>query len=209
MYSATDLIPLSALQHYVFCPRQCALIHVEQLWEENLFTAEGRILHDKADSGKVEIRGDVKTVTGLPLRSLTLGLTGKADVVEFHRREGVWHPFPVEYKRGRAKTHNADAVQLCAQGLCLEEMLNLPVPEGALYYGKTRRRLAVSLDASLREVTAAIAGAVHALLQGGRTPPPVSDKRCGACSLAQQCLPASLARQGAAVRYLESLRRAE
>ena len=206
MYSEADLIPLSALQHYGFCPRRCALIYVEQIWEENLFTAEGRLLHDKADSGKVEVRGDVKTATGLPLRSLQLGLAGKADVVEFHRREGVWHPFPVEYKRGKAKSYHADAVQLCAQALCLEEMLNLPVPEGALYYGKTRRRLAVSLDASLRETTAAIAGAVHALLQSGVTPPPAADERCKACSLAEQCLPGPLARLGAAGRYLESLR---
>jgi CRISPR-associated exonuclease Cas4 len=206
MYPEADLIPLSALQHYVFCPRQCALIHVEQIWEENLFTAAGRLLHDKADSGKAEIRGDVKTVTGLPLRSLALGLAGKADVVEFHRREGVWHPFPVEYKRGKAKTHNADAVQLCAQALCLEEMLGLPVPEGALFYGKIRRRLAVSLDASLRETTASIAESVHALLQSGISPPPVADERCGACSLSAQCLPRPLARQGAAGRYLESLR---
>jgi CRISPR-associated exonuclease Cas4 len=207
MYPASDLIPLSALQHYVFCPRQCALIHVEHIWEDNLFTAEGRLLHDKADSGKVEVRGDIKTATGLPLRSLALGLAGKADVVEFHRREGSWHPFPVEYKRGKPKAYNADAVQLCAQALCLEEMLGLPVPEGALFYGKTRRRLAVFLDASLRESTAATAGAVHALLQSGVTPPPVADERCAACSLAGQCLPAPLARQGAAGRYLESLRR--
>ena len=205
-YPAADLIPISALPHYVFCPRRCALIHVEQIWEENLFTAEGRLLHDKADSGKVEVRGDVKTVFGLPLRSLALGLAGKADVVEFHRRAGVWHPFPVEYKRGKAKTHNADAVQLCAQALCLEEMLGLPVPEGALFYGKTRRRLAVSLDAPLRELTANIAKNVHALLQSGTSPPPVADARCSACSLAQQCLPRPLARQGAAGLYLESLR---
>jgi CRISPR-associated exonuclease Cas4 len=207
MYPEADLVPLSALQHYVFCPRQCALIHVEQIWKENLFTAEGRLLHDKADSGRVEVRGDVKTVTGLPLRSLRLGLAGKADVVEFHRRKGDWHPFPVEYKRGKPKKHNADAIQLCAQALCLEEMLHMPVTEGALFYGKTRRRLAVSLDTSLRETTTAIAGAVHALLQSGVTPPPVADERCGTCSLAEQCLPGPLVRQGAAGRYLEALRR--
>jgi CRISPR-associated exonuclease Cas4 len=205
-YPEADLVPLSALQHYVFCPRQCALIHVEQIWEENLFTAEGRLLHEKADGGRVEVRGDVKTAAGLPLRSLALGLAGKADVVEFHRREGVWRPFPVEYKRGKAKTLNADAIQLCAQAMCLEEMLGLPVPEGALFYGKTRRRRVVSLDASLREKTAAVAEAVHALLQSGITPPPVVADHCGACSLALQCMPAPLARQGAAGRYLESLR---
>lgn len=133
MYSAADLMPISALQHYLFCPRQCALIHLEQIWAENLYTAEGRLLHEKADSGKTEVRGDVKSVTGLLVRSLELGVTGKADVVEFHRREGIWHPFPVEYKRGRPKSHDADKIQLCAQALCLEEMLGLPVPEGALF----------------------------------------------------------------------------
>jgi CRISPR-associated exonuclease Cas4 len=207
MYPPADLVPLSALQPYMYCPRRCALIHVEMIWEENLFTADGRLLHDKADSGKVEMRGDVKIATGLPLRSLALGLAGKADVVEFHRREGVWHPFPVEYKRGKAKSYDADAVQLCAQALCLEEMLGLPVPEGALFYGKTKRRRAVSLDAPLRTITAATAKAVHDLLQGGVTPPPAADERCGGCSLAEQCLPRPLARQGAAGRYLEALRR--
>ena len=206
MYPPADLIPISALQHYVVCPRRCALIHTEQIWEENIFTAEGRLLHDKADSGKVEVRGDIKTVTGLPLRSLKLGLTGKADVVEFHRRKATWHPFPVEYKRGKATTYNADAIQLCAQALCLEEMLGLSVPEGALFYGKTRRRRAVSLDASLRATTTTVAEAAHALLQSGVTPPPVTDEHCGACSLAEQCLHGPLARPGAAGRYLESLR---
>lgn len=103
MYSAAELIPLSALQHYLYCPRQCGLIHLEQIWVENAYTAEGRILHEKAHGGTTETRGDCKTTTGLPLRSLTLGLSGQADVVEFHRRENVWHPFPVEYKRGRTR----------------------------------------------------------------------------------------------------------
>lgn len=205
MYPAADLIPLSALQHYLYCPRQCALIHLEQVWEENLHTAEGRILHEKADSGKTEVRGNLKTVTGLPLRSLTLGITGKADVVEFHRQGEVWLPFPVEYKRGRPKAHDADKIQLCAQALCLEEMLGLPVPEGALFYGKTRRRLTVPLDSVLRTATTEAAKAVHALMRDGLTPPPVADNRCAACSLAEQCLPRPLARRGGALRYLQSL----
>lgn len=205
MYTSSDLIPISALQHFLFCPRQCALIHLEQIWEENLYTAEGRLLHEKADSGKVEVRGDVKTVTGLLLRSCTLGITGKADVVEFHRREGVWHPFPVEYKRGRPKAHNADTIQLCAQAVCLEEMLGLPVPEGALFYGKTRRRLAVPINAALRKAMEETAGAVHSLMRCAVTPPPVADERCAACSLAEQCLPRPLSRTNAATRYLESL----
>lgn len=205
MYAAADLIAISALQHYLFCPRQCALIHLEQIWEENLYTAEGRLLHEKADSGKSETRGEVKTVTGLLMRSLTLGVTGKADVVEFHRREGLWHPFPVEYKRGRAKAHDADKVQLCAQALCLEEMLCLPVSEGALFYGTTRRRLPVSFDAALRQATREIAAAVHALMHSAITPPPPADERCAACSLAEQCLPLSICRKNAATRYLQSL----
>lgn len=205
MYAADDLIALSALQHYRYCPRRCALIHLEQIWAENIYTAEGRILHEKADSGKVEVRGDVKIVTGLPLRCLRLGLTGKADVVEFHREDKVWKPYPVEYKRSRSKSHDADKIQLCAQALCLEEMLGVTVEEGALFYGKTRRRLAVSFDAVLREATANIAAAVHELLQQGVTPPPFADARCPACSLLEECMPKTLVRKGAASRYLDLL----
>lgn len=190
MYSAAELIPLSALQHYLYCPRQCGLIHLEQIWVENAYTAEGRILHEKAHGGTTETRGDCKTATGLPLRSLTLGLSGQADVVEFHRRENVWHPFPVEYKRGRAKKHDADRVQLCAQALCLEEMLGVPVPEGALFYGASRRRQNVIFDDALRESTRNTAEGVHALIRKGTTPPPPHDTaRCAACSLQEQCFP--------------------
>ncbi len=207
MYPEADLIPISALQHYLYCPRQCALIHLEQVWEENIYTAEGRILHEKADSGKTETRGDIKTVASLPLRSLSLGLTGKADMVEFHREGALWRPFPVEYKHGTPKAQAADKIQLCAQGLCLEEMLGLPVPEGALFYGKIRRRLAVALDAQLRAATAEAAADVHKLMREGITPPPAADERCAGCSLAEQCLPRHLARKGAASLYLQALQR--
>lgn len=138
------LIPLSALQHHLFCPRQCALIHVEGLWAEDAATAEGRILHERADSGQRETRPNVRIARGLALRSLTLGVAGRADVVEFHGRPP--RPFPVEYKRGKPKAHRADEVQLCAQAICLEEMCNVDVPEGALFYGVTRRRLPVTFD---------------------------------------------------------------
>ena len=205
MYSEDELIPISALQHYLFCPRQCALIHLDQVWTENVFTAEGRLLHERADSGKSVARGDVKTVTGLLLCSRELGLSGKADVVEFHRQNGQWRPFPVEYKRGRPKKHEADKVQLCAQALCLEEMLGLPVPEGALFYGATRRRQAVSFDDVLRGVTSQTAMAVHDLLQSGRLPPPRRDDACAACSLAGACLPGL--NRGRAASFLDSLRR--
>lgn len=205
MYSSDDRIPISALQHYRFCPRQCALIYIEQIWDENLHTAEGRILHEKADSGKTKKRVDLKKVSGLWLCSSTLGLSGRADVVEFHRREGVWRPFPVEYKRGRPKAHNADVIQLCAQAICLEEMIGLPVPEGALFYGKTRRRLAVKISAALRAATRETAEAVHLLMRGRAVPAPAADDRCAACSLADQCLPRPISRRGAASRYLRSL----
>ena len=140
-YSEDDLIMISALQHFAFCPRQCALIHIEQVWTESGLTAEGRIMHEKVHEEQRESRGAVRIECGIPLRSLRLGLIGKADVVEFHRiGKGVWQPFPVEYKRGKPKPDHCDKVQLCAQAMCLEEMLSVPVPEGALFYGRTRRR---------------------------------------------------------------------
>ena len=183
------LVPLSALQHFIYCPRQCALIHCEQEWSENLFTAEGRLLHEKADSGKRESRKDLRIETGVLLRSVPLCLVGKADVVEYHRRGEVWHPFPVEYKRGRPKKDNADRVQLCAQALCLEDMHGLEVPEGALFYGSTRQREPVAFTAGLREETRAIAQDVAALFKGTALPPARADACCTSCSLAEQCGP--------------------
>ncbi len=140
MEESDDLIPLSALQHYLYCPRQCALIHVERLWAENRQTAEGRLLHDRADKPQIERRHGVRTITAMPLSSAELGITGVADVVESRTDEGGERPFPVEYKRGRPKAHRADEVQLCAQALCLEAMFGCKVEEGALFYGQTRRR---------------------------------------------------------------------
>lgn len=205
MYSEDELIPISALQHYLFCPRQCALIHLDQVWTENVFTAEGRLLHERADSGKSVSRGEIKTVTGLLLSSRELGLSGKADVVEFHRKGELWRPFPVEYKRGRPKKHGADKVQLCAQALCLEEMLGLSVPEGALFYGATRRRQSINFDDSLRNLTIQTARDVHDLLQAGRLPAPRQGETCAACSLAGACLPCL--NRGRAAAFLDSLRR--
>lgn len=150
MDESDDLIPLSALQHYLYCPRQCALIHVERLWAENRQTAEGRLLHDRADTPQIERRHGVRTITAMPLSSAELGIAGVADVVEFRADEAGEHPFPVEYKRGRPKGHRADEVQLCAQALCLEAMFGCNVEEGALFYGQTRRRQAVAFDNDLR-----------------------------------------------------------
>ena len=205
-YADDNLIALSALRHFLYCPRSCALIHLEQIWEENAYTAEGRLLHERADSGKAETRGDIKTVTGLWLCSRELGLSGRADVVEFHREDGQWLPYPVEYKRGRPKTHDSDRVQLCAQALCLEEMLGLPIPEGALFYGKTRRRQVVTFDEALRQKTQQTAVDVHEILRQGVTPPPAADERCAGCSLQEECLPDASAGRSSAAHYLEALR---
>lgn len=199
-----ELIPLSALQHYLFCPRQCALIHVEQLWAEDAATAEGRLLHEKADSGRPERRPGVRIVRGVALRSVALGVSGKADVVEFHNggRAERGTPFPVEYKRGKPKAHRADEVQLCAQAICLEEAFGVPVPEGALFYGETRRRQGVAFDDGLRALTAQIAAAARAMIAAQKTPAPVHMPACRRCSLVDLCQPARLEKPPSVARWL-------
>jgi CRISPR-associated exonuclease Cas4 len=185
-----DLVFLSALNHYLYCPRRCALIHIEQLWDENLFTAEGRIMHDKVDSANTESRGNVRIEYSVPIRSLRLGLIGKADVVEFHRMDdGKWLPFPVEYKRGKPKIDDCDKVQLCAQAICLEEMLNVEIKNGALFYGRTRRREDVMIDEKLRQETEDAAMKVHALIESAATPKAEYSKKCKKCSLYELCMP--------------------
>jgi len=203
-YSITEeeLLPLSALQHYIFCRRQCALIHVEQVWSENLFTAEGRLMHDHVDTAGDISRGDVRIEYGVPLRSFRLGLIGKADVVEFHRCGDELIPFPVEYKRGKPKGDMSDRVQLCAQAICLEEMMNVAIPGGALFYGRTRRRQEVVFDETLRLETEETARHVHDLIQKRETPPPELSKKCKSCSLVQACMPDTCARRKKASRYL-------
>ncbi len=213
-YSEDDFLPLSALQHLLFCERQCALIHIERLWEENLYTAEGRIMHERVDAGGKESRGDVRLAFGLPIRSLRLGLSGKADVVEFHREEGdngrpIWRPFPVEYKRGRPKKELWDKVQLCAQALCLEEMLGCEVPEGALFYGRTRRRVDVLFESALRRKTEETSARLHELIASGHTPPSLYDERCETCSLMSLCLPKSTTGRRSVARYLGDIIRQE
>lgn len=196
------LIPLSALQHYLFCPRQCALIHVEQIWAEDGATAEGRLLHERADSGVVERRPGVRVERGIALRSLRLGVTGKADVVEFLGRPA--RPLPVEYKRGKPKPHRADEVQLCAQAICLEEMFATTIPEGALYYGAVRRRTMVAFDDGLRALTAQVAVETHAMIAASRTPPPVLTQGCRRCSLQEACRPDRLHRPPRVDRWLSA-----
>ena len=201
-FSEDDLVPISALQHFAFCERQCALIHVEGIWAENPLTLEGKQLHERLDESGGEARGDLLTVRSLALRSLRLGLSGRADAVEFHRlpegapggaelpgRTGRWRPFPVETKRGKPKPYHADRIQLCAQALCLEEMLGAEVPAGALFYGRPRRREEVPFDPGLRARTEDLAARVRALLAAGRTPPAVREPKCDACSLIDLCLP--------------------
>jgi CRISPR-associated exonuclease Cas4 len=181
------LIPLSALQHHLFCPRQCALIHVEQLWAEDVATAEGRLLHQQVDAGRSEKRPGVRIARSVAIRSVTLGVSGIADVVEFRGEPS--RPFPVEYKRGKPKAHRADEVQLCAQGMCLEEMFGCPVEEGALFYGETRRRTIVAFDLELRTLTLRIAAGARANIESGFTPPRVAKPACRQCSLSGLCLP--------------------
>lgn len=187
-----DPLPISALQHMVYCPRQAALIHLERAWAENRFTAEGHILHANADEPGSRRRGEVRRVTALPIRSRRLGVAGVADLVEFHRGDGSGpeRPLPVEFKRGRPKLHRADEIQLCAQAMALEETFGVAVTEGALFYGETRRRLTVPIDEALRAETIATAEALAAMMKSGRTPP--ADRRadrCRACSLLEICRP--------------------
>ena len=198
-----DFIMISALQHIAFCERQCALIHVEQLWDENLMTAEGRLMHERVHEQDRESRGNVRIEYGLPLRSLRLGLIGKADVVEFHRLDkNAWQPFPIEYKRGKPKPDDCDLIQLCAQVICLEEMLSVSVPKGAIFYGRTRRRLDVSFEDDLRRRTGETAERAHQLIASGVTPPPVYEKRCERCSLIGECLPKTIGKRTSVKRYL-------
>lgn len=190
-----DLIPISALQHYLYCPRQCALIHVERQWAESRHTAEGRLLHERTDRPQADRRKGVRTVTAMPLLHLELGITGVADVVEFHQSDSGEQSFPVEYKRGRPKTHRADEVQLCAQGLCLEAMLGRAVEAGALFYGKIRRRKDVVFDDELRKLTLRTIADVRAMIHRGVTPTAIYDAaHCDACSLIELCQPRLLAR---------------
>jgi CRISPR-associated exonuclease Cas4 len=183
-------IPLSAIQHAVYCLRQAALIHLERLWAENRLTAQGQVLHlASSEPGRRRVRG-VRRVSALPLANRRLGIAGVADLVEFHAEADGERPFPVEIKRGKPKLHRADEAQLCAQGLCLEEMTGRPVPEGALFYGETRRRVVVSFDDDLRRFTEDTVSALRALFETRRTPPAVYSARlCRACSLIALCRP--------------------
>lgn len=201
-FKEEDYLQLSGLQHFCFCRRQWALIHIENQWAENFFTVDGNILHEKAhDSGSRESRGDHITIRGLAIHSARLGVSGQCDVVEFQRssegvqmpdREGVWRPYPIEYKRGKPKEDDADVLQLCGQAICLEEMLCCTIPEGALYYGEIRRRVSVSFTPELRSQVESCLMEMHQLHQRGYTPRVKPHKGCNACSLKEICLPKML-----------------
>ena len=196
------LIPLSALQHYLFCPRQCALIHVERLWAEDRATAEGRLMHERVDSRQAETRPGLRVLRGLAIRSLALSVTGVADAVEMRGRPAT--PLPVEYKRGKPKAHRADEVQLCAQAICLEEMFGVPVREGALYYGETRKRVPVAFDEELRALTSRVAAEAREMLDAGRTPVPRYGPGCRRCSMLDLCQPKRLEKPPSVARWLAS-----
>lgn len=194
-----DVLQISGLQHFAYCPRQWALIHIEQQWQENDRTADGRIFHSRAHDGpEHELRGDLLMLRGLRVSSEKLGISGICDVVEFHRDpngvklasyEGLWSVYPVEYKRGEPKSNNADRLQLCAQAMCLEEMLLCRIPEGSLYYGKTRRREIVPLDDALRSEVIRVLDQMRKYYKANHTPKAKQTKGCNACSLKDICLP--------------------
>lgn len=188
--SDDELVAISALQHWLFCPRQCALIHVERVWAENRFTAEGNAMHERAHDGPDELREGVRIARGQHVRSLRLGLVGQCDVVEFHADGRV---NPVEYKRGKPKAHRADEVQLCAQAICLEEMMGREwgaIADGQLFYGKNRRRFDVVFDDALRDLVGETVEAIRSCFNRGRTPQAEYESRkCDSCSLIEQCQP--------------------
>lgn len=210
-YSDEDYLPLSGIQHFAFCRRQWALIHIENQWAENERTVDGIIMHEKAHSGDAESRGDVVIMRALRVFSATLGISGECDVVEFHRNadgislnghDGLWQPYPVEYKLGKPKEHNADEMQLCAQAMCLEEMLCCTIPCGALFYGEPRRRTEVEFTPELRRAVEDSLNEMHDYYKRGYTPKAKPRKGCSACSLKEICLPKMVQRKSVAA-YVE------
>lgn len=212
MYAEDDYLMLSGLQHFAFCRRQWALIHIEQQWAENERTVDGQLFHKVAhDKEKVEKRGDLLITRGLHIKSAALGLSGICDVVEFHRsREGItlfsyegqWQPYPVEYKKGLPKENAADEIQLCAQAICLEEMLLCDIPCGSLFYGENRRRVTVTFSAELRAEVSRMATEMHDYWKRGYTPKGKPKKGCSACSLKEVCIP-GLEKTGTVASYIE------
>jgi CRISPR-associated exonuclease Cas4 len=196
------LIPLSALQHFVFCPRQCAFIHIERLWTENFWTAQGRVLHQRTDEGKPEQRANMRVERSVDVISHTFGIQGVLDVLEIDLKEQSY--MPVEYKRGKPKTTNCDKVQLCAQALCLEEMRKVEIPRAAIWYWEVRQREWVELGEALREETKAVIRQVHTLFASQNIPPAIYGKHCMACSLKDDCQPKAM-QKDCTDQYVRSL----
>lgn len=192
MYTEEDFIMISALQHYVYCPRQCGLIHVDDVWQENLFTTRGNILHEKVDTDTYETRGNIKTVRGLRIHSFKYGIVGRCDVVEFHEIHKGKSVLPVEFKSGKPKEDLSDKVQLCAQVLCLEEMLNTKITHGAFFYGKIRRRKVVEIDNDLRAQTENIINSVREIVSNKKIPLAQYAAKCKNCSLQPVCQPKAM-----------------
>ncbi len=204
MYNDDELIMISAIQHYRFCKRQCALIHIENIWKDNLFTAEGHIVHSRVHTSEKETRNGTVFQRGLPIRSLQHGIVGKCDLVEFHYVHNTLQKvIPIEYKRGKEKEKDYDAVQLCAQALCLEEMLNIQIPYGYLYYNKIKHRVKVPLDNRLRDTTISLIMEIRNFLQKGETPPPEYSPKCKLCSLYFECMPQIMTKKKNVTNYLE------
>lgn len=219
-YEEDEFLFLSGIQHMAFCERQWALIHIEQAWSENVRTIEGKYIHERSDNPfDNETRNDVRVVRGMPVISHRLGLRGIADVVEFHRmaeategltvrltgRQGWWQPYPVEYKRGRPKVDNRDAVQLCAQGIALEEMLKVSIESGFLYYAQTKRRLDVFFDQQLRCQVEDLSRKMYQLFLEGKTPKAEKGKHCSLCSLEEICQPRFTIRNRSVGQYIERM----
>lgn len=212
MYSEDDLVQISALQHILFCERQYALIHIEQVWEENRFTAEGKVLHERVDVEHHESRKLFRQEYGMAVRSLERGLIGKCDLVELYLspKGSVVEAVPVEFKRGRNKEEDVDRVQLCAQAFCLEEMFGVSVAVGQLYYLQEHRRTTVDIDGPLRAKTMELVARIHQLQSSGVTPPAVYEKqKCDRCSLLELCMPKIAGSGGKRVdRFVQSQIRA-
>jgi CRISPR-associated exonuclease Cas4 len=220
MYAEDDLLPLSGLQHMAFCERQWALIHIEQQWEENQLTAKGRVLHERVHESGSESRNTLVVVRGLPLHSFRLGISGQTDAVEFRPsasgaiggvplegKRGWWTPLPVEYKRGKPKKQICDLVQVCAQALCLEEMFEISIAQGALFYAIPQRRHEVPFTPELRAQTERLCARMQTLYGRRETPAPVYTKGCENCSLKNICLPRALAGPRDVFAYLAAAMR--
>ena len=218
-YREDQYLMLSGLQHFSFCRRQWALIHIEKVWHENLRTVEGHIMHERAhDTSIYERRGNIISVRGVSISSAELGVSGECDVLEYHAAEngvklnnfeGTWMPYPVEYKRGAPKDNPADRLQLCAQAMCLEEMLCCDINEGALFYGEIRKRQTVNFDSGLRQLVKEYLGEMHQLYERGYTPKVKASKSCNACSLKDLCIPKLMNRKKVADYLKEAMEESE